>query len=146
MRKAIEMTGLRFGLLTVVKRIPNRPGSTAARWQCLCDCGKRTKATGGALRFGAIKSCGCGKRAADMVGQRFGMLTVTARVRTNAMHGGPQWYCLCECGEVSIHDGSTLRRGHAVSCGCRKVKHGGRRLPEYETWCRIEEALLQPEQ
>ncbi|MBA4033193.1 MAG: hypothetical protein C0480_01115 [Bradyrhizobium sp.] len=79
-----------------------------------------------------------------MVGQRFGMLTVTARVQTNAVRGNAQWYCQCECGEVSVHSGSTLRRGHATSCGCRKLTHGGRYLPEYETWCRIKKRCYNP--
>lgn len=58
MRKFIDLTGQRFGRLTVFKRQENdKFGQT--RWLCLCECGNKTIVLGGNLRSGHIKSCGC---------------------------------------------------------------------------------------
>ncbi len=56
--KLVEMTGRRYGRLTVIERAENTPGGTA-RWRCKCDCGKETVVVGSYLRNGSIKSCGC---------------------------------------------------------------------------------------
>lgn len=61
MSKAIEMTGMRFGRLTVIKRAekPENCYDNYAWWQCACDCGKQTNVRGSSLRSGLTKSCGC---------------------------------------------------------------------------------------
>jgi len=52
----IEMSGKRFGFLTVLERA----GSvTPAKWLCRCDCGQTTVKDGFRLRRGVVKSCGC---------------------------------------------------------------------------------------
>lgn len=58
MGKFIDMTGLRFGRLTVV----GREGKTkhgSIIWTCECDCGKLTRSTRTNLVRGNMKSCGC---------------------------------------------------------------------------------------
>lgn len=54
MPKKRDLTGIRFGKLTVVSRVGN-----AFRWHCNCDCGGTVTAEGSNLRKGATKSCGC---------------------------------------------------------------------------------------
>jgi hypothetical protein len=54
----IDISGLRFGRLTVVKRASNNP-SGRTRWLCDCRCGNRKIATGHELKSGDTKSCGC---------------------------------------------------------------------------------------
>ena len=51
------MTGMRFGLLTVVSRAENHKKQTV--WTCLCECGQSVYVQGGHLRNGKILSCGC---------------------------------------------------------------------------------------
>jgi len=60
-RKAVEMTGLRFGMLTVLGPVGKSVGKKGTvAWLCQCDCGKPPKAVNGAsLRSGNAKSCGC---------------------------------------------------------------------------------------
>jgi len=53
-----DITGQRFGRLTVTERAENRNG--VAWWKCTCDCGKVTEVRGAVLRNGHTKSCGCG--------------------------------------------------------------------------------------
>ncbi len=58
MAKPIDLTGKKFGNLTVIKRTHNtKKGNT--RWICKCDCGNETIVTAGNLKSGAVKSCGC---------------------------------------------------------------------------------------
>lgn len=59
MSKMIDLTGQRFGRLTVIERVTSRPGSTNARWLCKCDCGNETTVLGTTLRRGESTSCGC---------------------------------------------------------------------------------------
>ena len=59
-----DLTGQRFGMLTVIGREPGNyytPDSITAitRWRCRCDCGKETVVLRTNLRSGMSKSCGC---------------------------------------------------------------------------------------
>lgn len=58
MGKLIDLTGQRFGRLTVVERAENAKDGHA-RWLCKCDCGGRITVARGDLRDGKVKSCGC---------------------------------------------------------------------------------------
>ena len=53
-----DLTGQRFGRLTVIGRAGSTPEGTAT-WRCLCDCGKECIAEGAKMRKGNTKSCGC---------------------------------------------------------------------------------------
>lgn len=55
----------------------------------------------------------------DLTGQTFGQLTVLYRVenRNNEVF----WRCKCSCGVEKDISASSLRRGHAKSCGCAKA-------------------------
>lgn len=59
---------------------------------------------------------GCGRVAINLIGQKFGRLTVVSRAEN--LGGVPAWNCICECGRKKTTRGSTLRRGHVKSCGC----------------------------
>ncbi len=61
MPKLIDLTGERFGRLTVIEKSTDKSQfkSTSARWYCLCDCGNEKAYAAQALRKGVTKSCGC---------------------------------------------------------------------------------------
>lgn len=59
MSHLIDLTGKRFGRLTVVEKTVATNKSTNARWLCKCDCGKEITVLGTTLRRGESKSCGC---------------------------------------------------------------------------------------
>lgn len=61
MGKFIDLTGQRFGRLTVVKRVANTKQNTA-QWLCLCDCGSKSIVPSSSLVRGLTKSCGCLKK------------------------------------------------------------------------------------
>lgn len=62
-----DITGQKFGRLTVIKRVENhiRPnGKTIVQWLCKCDCGsdKEIITSLDALKSGNTQSCGCLKK------------------------------------------------------------------------------------
>lgn len=56
-RKKLDLTGQKFGRLTVLAPAANAGSRTA--WLCQCDCGKKTVVKTYRLRSGHTKSCGC---------------------------------------------------------------------------------------
>ena len=58
-RKKLDLTGRRFGKLTVLEPAANAGTKTA--WLCRCDCGKEAVVTTQRLRDGHRTSCGCDK-------------------------------------------------------------------------------------
>lgn len=62
MSKVIDLTGQKFGRLTVVGRELKGGASKEAYWKCKCECGGNTTVSGYSLRRGNTKSCGCLKK------------------------------------------------------------------------------------
>ena len=62
MSRTINLTGQRFGRLTVLRKAEPGKGSTNARWVCLCDCGNEVTVVSTVLRKGGSRSCGCFRR------------------------------------------------------------------------------------
>lgn len=110
-RLVFDLTGQRFGKLTVI-------GRENGDWRCSCECGGSSLATGGNLRSGKTKSCGCGQgaRRVDIAGQVFGRLTVLRREKHDNFGG--RWAVRCECGTEHVVSRSSLRGGSVRSCGC----------------------------
>lgn len=59
--KLIDLSGQRFGMLTVVSRVGSvRNGaSMTPTWRVACDCGREKVVRASNLRAGQTKSCGC---------------------------------------------------------------------------------------
>lgn len=64
-----DLTGQRFGRLTVLALTEARGSNGGAVWQCQCDCGAQCQVPAGNLRQGRTVSCGCVRRE-DLTGQR----------------------------------------------------------------------------
>lgn len=110
----LDLTGDRYGKLTVLGRAPDVGGQTA--WRCKCDCGDETIVRMCDLRSGHTKSCGCLMRGTDLTGRKFGRLTVLERAES---HGkAAAWRCSCSCGKEVVVRGDNLRSGGTRSCGC----------------------------
>lgn len=56
----VDLTGGRFGRLTVTGRAPNR--SNKVYWHCICECGRETDVQTFDIVFGKTSSCGCYRR------------------------------------------------------------------------------------
>lgn len=115
--------GARFGLLTVLS-INKEPGE-ARKVACLCECG--TTMTISAHRLIRAKSCGCliVKPTLDMIGKKFGSLTVIEIARNRIDKDKCVMVkCRCDCGKESFFNSRGIRRGSITSC-CRYTKIGG---------------------
>jgi hypothetical protein len=81
----------------------------------------------------------------DIIGQRFGRLTIILRIK------GKGWLYICDCGAVKLTPSSSdFTQGRVKSCGCllkeastrRHYKHGENSrksgpTPEYRTWIEV---------
>jgi hypothetical protein len=57
----------------------------------------------------------------NLVGQRFGKLTVIRRADNDKVYGGVKrttWLCKCDCGKEADIITSNLTNGVSTSCGC----------------------------
>lgn len=60
-----------------------------------------------------------------MIGNKFGKLTVIEELKTRSKNGHKLYKCLCDCGNIKIVRGDTLKNGKSQSCGCSiGVTHG----------------------
>lgn len=59
MGKIKDITGIRFGKLTVETLADKRGTNGAVYWLCKCDCGNDKVVAASNLRNGSVKSCGC---------------------------------------------------------------------------------------
>lgn len=118
----IDLTGQKFGRLTVIDRAPNKNGRSA--WNCICDCGNTIQVISKSLRSGNTKSCGCLHKelvakqfSKDISNQKFGNLTAIEPTKERK-HGSVVWKCLCDCGNIHYTTAELLLSGHTKSCGC----------------------------
>ena len=134
MVKLIDLTGQKFGLLTVIEKAPSRNRHTM--WKCLCDCGNECEVSGEYLKKDAkqIRSCGCQfkkkikekqvqERLDWLLNKRFGRLVVIERLNQSDVYG-TLWKCQCDCGNQIIRGTGLLTSGHTQSCGCIKYSMG----------------------
>lgn len=130
MGQIIDITGQRFGMLTVIA--PTRDKNGRFQWLCKCDCGSETSVLTSNLKQGRTKSCGCQarlgrKKKIELIGQKIGHLTViepTEQRQSNMV----VWKCLCDCGNYTYVSTGNLSRNHTTSCGCQKYKIIGEKL------------------
>lgn len=112
-----DITGQRFGMLTVLEYAKTVNGS--ACWRCRCDCGITKVVSGHHLREGNTKSCGC------LIG----------------CPGGPPRHGRTRTREYR----SWLRIKHACSSkkNDRYIYYGGRGILMHPQWANSFEAFLE---
>ena len=121
MRK-VDLTGQRFGRLTVLEDIGRKWGTIL--WKCQCSCGKIVEIPTCSLRTGNTQSCGClhNDRLSkasyiDLTGQQFGRLSVL-KDAGRTPQSKVRWQCQCKCGAIVTVEASALKGGTTQSCGC----------------------------
>lgn len=141
--KKQDLMHKRFGMLTVVASAEpyvSPKGYRKSQWNCVCDCGNTCAAMSSHLLSGHTKSCGCKqfsklqpRVAKNLVGKRFGMLTVVRRL-DNRMVGNYSrvvYECMCDCGKTTKVLALLLTGGLTKSCGCVHVSHPERVMKNY---------------
>lgn len=143
-----DLTGQKFGRLTVLAMIPGHDG-IPAKVQCRCECGNIITAATGNVKRGNTRSCGCmpyarktkyartdeatvvrankkgrqGPKPRNLDGQKFGRLTVL-RFAGYDKNDHAVYECQCECGRKKLIRGDSLITGGTKSCGCQRVIAG----------------------
>lgn len=144
MSKIKDLTGKKFGYLTVLKLDEIKNGMS--KWICACDCGNIKSVYGSNLTRGLTKSCGCKKHELvkkanriNLIGQKFGRLTVISFHETES--GDTFFNCKCDCGKDVVVRGQDLKRGSTKSCGCLKKEfvpsnktHGMSKTRLFKIW------------
>lgn len=117
---------------------------------CRCVCGKERSVNIYNIKNNKSKSCGCQKKTTlkNLVGERFGRLTVIERVQNHIKPNGQpttMWKCKCDCGNTTIVSTGNLKSGNTKSCGClsidlitdlghKSAKHGLTHTHIYRVW------------
>lgn len=111
------------------KDTPSRPNETA--YLCKCDCGNTKLISRNALVRRATLSCGCLVVRQNIVGERFGLLTVTRMTEKRNKSLEILWECLCDCGTTVLKSKTYLKNHPHPSCGCQEhlTKKSG-----YKSW------------
>lgn len=124
MGKFIDMTGQKYGRLTVLQRHPEKSKCNHILWECICECGTKKLLDGQDLRAGKVKSCGClnkeiaaTKNRKNLTNQIFGKLMVLEPTE-GRNNGYIVWKCQCECGNITYVNTNDLTTGNTTSCGC----------------------------
>lgn len=92
-----------------------------------------------------------GRPVINLIGQRFGRLTVIERAGSDKRKESI-WRCQCKCGGERLVLSSLLRDGRVTSCGCARVensrdlcaKHGWYGSPEYRCWQAMKARCYRP--
>ncbi|MBQ9487132.1 MAG: Rha family transcriptional regulator, partial [Selenomonadaceae bacterium] len=143
--KLNDLTGQRFGRLTVLERVENNKWGQR-KYLCKCNCGREIVTLGKNLCNGRVKSCGCvrasEKNLQNLEGMQFGDLKVLERAEI----GYTLWKCRCICGAECIVASHDLISGKKKSCGCRRGQnHKMSGTPIYNLWQHIKLRCFNPE-
>src|SRR5208337_119851 len=139
MMEKVDLRGRQFGLWSVIGDAVLRGKNKF--WHCKCECGTHKDVKADTLLSGRSTSCGC-KRSYNLLGKRFGRLTVIRRVGYKRPH--VVWECKCDCGTIVETVSVYLIRGDKQSCGCLwadrtginnyNYKDGRSGMPEYKIY------------
>ena len=84
MGKLIDLTGQRFGRLTVLRRDESVSGhGKTSKWICQCDCGNIKSIDSYSLRLGPTTSCGCYQK--EKVSEAISKHYSTERIKLDAV-------------------------------------------------------------
>ena len=86
----------------------------------------------------------------DLVGEKFGRLTVIERTENKGSKAA--WKCICDCGGFTVAVSHDLISGHTQSCGCFQKEmtskasktHGMRFTKIYHVWQSMKDRCFNP--
>ena len=129
--------GQKFNHLTVIRpvKIYKQDGiHYETQYECRCDCGNiiTVRKSNLTRTLNATKSCGClnnknrHRKLVDLTHQHFGDLEVLYRaddyIAPKSGAHRAMWHCRCKCGTEKDIDGTVLKSGKVISCGCHSAK------------------------
>lgn len=131
-----DLTGVKTGSLTVIKYLGVTKNTKHTVWECKCDCGNIKNYTTAELNRN--KSCGCKRysNGEDLIGRKFGLLTVEKKI--GSKHRISIYKCKCECGNYIEVYRTLLMSGDTKSCGCLQQNYYKNELANQMDKYRIE--------
>ena len=149
-----DIVGQRFGKLVVLEYLYSKhlPGNLLNHfYKCKCDCGNEIVVKRASLlsTIKPRKSCGCAGKIQDLndiVGQRFGKLTVISYDHYENKNGH-MYKCKCDCGNEIVTRRTSLMDGHTKSCRCTTnyaKKHGLSGTRFYNVYTSMKDRCLNP--
>lgn len=121
MPKAIDLTGKKFGDLTVVEMLHNYQNKKKTYCRCIDNNQEEVIVRQDALQSGATKTVSGSKNKGqykDLTDMIFGRLKVLSLSNKRAKNGTCIWTCICDCGNLCEANSGDLVRGRVTSCGC----------------------------
>lgn len=118
----LDLTGNRYGNMTVVEMLYNYNNRHRTYCRCIGENGIEAIIRQDALQSGAtvnIKHAGDNRNDTDVTNKRFGLLTAIRPTDNRSNNGSIIWECLCDCGNTTYVSFGNLNRKHTMSCGCR---------------------------
>lgn len=125
-----SLIGKKVNKVTILKIDNSKPHGKGVeiRFLCKCDCGNIFSSGKSGLVHEYVYSCGCEKRLQyDLLGEKFGKLSVIENIGLSK-HREMLWKCKCDCGNETIVNSYSLRKGSTKSCGCLCFEKRGREL------------------
>lgn len=115
-----------YDRLAVVEK-SGRNNQKGQLFLCNCVCGNTITTTKSKLKHEEVKSCGCllkeiKDKYSDLLGKKFGDLTVTKRLGPITERRDIFWLCSCKCGNVTKATTGNLTHGNTKTCGCSREK------------------------
>ena len=131
-----DLTGQVIDWLTI-EGPTNKRSNGNVIWKCKCQCGNDCeRSTANLSRKNEFHSCGCynilklKERLPNLIGQKFGLLTVLELADELDSSGMRLWICRCECGAIVKIRTSSLTTGNTTSCGCINYSIGEKYIEE----------------
>lgn len=129
--KMTDLKGNIYGRWTVLQYAGRSDSNNSPMWLCRCECGNKKNIHTVGLVSGSSKSCGClrseltsilhkernDRRREVLIGRKFHKLTVI-EVSHIDIHRTAHYRCRCDCGNITVVNGSSLKKNHTKSCGC----------------------------
>ena len=143
-----DIIGKKLGHLTVLSYAGKSTDGKRHFYNCKCDCGNpniitirrdqlpiRPEQVGTSSHTSSCGHC----TEYDIIGKRFGKLTVVKALGRKDSHSHMQYLCHCDCGNDTIVDRTNLLQGNTQSCGCIyaekiKVSYGMAETKFYSRW------------
>lgn len=141
MPKLVDLSGRRYGLLTVTRRDPEQHTDGRVYWLLQCECGRTVSRMSHVLQRNTATSCGCVPQGSDPVGRVYGALTVLARKGYDGRRF-VFWDVRCSCGTTKTVRAADVHDGKTTSCGCRKLVHGMSKSSEFRCWSAMKNRCL----
>ena len=134
MMKTLDLSGQRFGRLSIIEKSAERNSRGECLWRCACDCGSVLLCVASSLKSGRKQSCGCLQvEAKSIANRKYKTLDPIKRFNEGykiADNGCWEWIKTKDgygYGVISV-DGKTVK-AHRLSW---MLNHGG--IPTHESY------------